>query len=249
MTLLCCSAPSPSSSGDVCQSCGSQLPGVNMHMRCDPVPQVHMDQFIPDTRVKVGHVPEDVVGHFVRQTIIDFAHRTGILRRHAWLDAAPDVFSYSLRFGDCYQLGAITRVEAGPVCLTAINNVPCGDRCARGKWFHFDMPDTLYIGWPPLAADSPTAWIEVDASVIPGQDSCQVDRIVFDRYAEVIANGAASRILVMQDEEWSNGNLALHHERRYLEGVARATRERHRGFSEQQVTRQSFMQGHRGFMP
>ncbi len=246
----CCSCPCPATSGNVCDSCGSMLPANNMHMHCKAVPQVAIEDFIPDVALMVPDAPQEVVGYAAREAAIRFAREAGVLRRTAWLNANPNVFSYDLTFGDCYVIGRITYVQAGDTCLKALSDVPCGDRCtAEGDWFFFDQPSTLHIGRLPGTGDDGKDWIEVNASVIPSERSCFADRILMDRYKAAIVHAAAAQLFVIPNEPWTQPNLSLYHERRYLALVQEARRDRMRGYSEQQVRRRSMATPFQGFMP
>lgn len=171
---------------------------------CDDSPKIHFSELVPYIAVNIDGVPANVAGHMARLAAIEFATYTAAVRRTMWLDTQAHVHVYDLGMEDCYSLNAISSVCCGQTQLRPAQGLDC---CPVGSCTYFyEQPGKLYIGLAP--SEDTTRGLEIHASVLPGQDSCFIDKFIYDRHAEDIANGAIYRLLMMQGEDWSDPILA-----------------------------------------
>lgn len=182
---------------------------------CRDAKQVHFDEFIPYVAVNVAGVPSEVIGHMVRLSAIELAQTTKAIKRTYIGDAQCGVRHYTVELNDCYSIVMINEVAVCNQCLRQVDIDCClGDRCG----YAFERPEDLYIGAAP-DQDQPKA-IELHLVVSPGQDSCNIDKWVYDQHAETIAQGALYRILSMSGEEWFNPPMASLAARVFNAGVS-----------------------------
>lgn len=184
---------------------------------CDDVEREHFDEIIPYVAVNVIGVPAGVVGHAIRLSAIEFAQRTKAIKRTMYLSTQCGVRHYPLQVDDCNAIIAIEDVSYCGSCLR-LSSVSC---CMSGGfWYAFERPDDFYIGIEPDRDGQRD--LEIRAVVMPGQDSCFLDKWVYDLHAETIAQGALYRILKMQAEEWFNPAMSSLAAREFNAGVTRA---------------------------
>jgi hypothetical protein len=62
----------------------------------------------------------------------------------------------------------------------------------------------------------------VEISVVPDRDACEVDELLYQRYAPTIVAGALSYLQLQQGQPWSNPGLAQANKRQFNVGAARA---------------------------
>lgn len=193
---------------------------------CAAVDQVHFDEFIPYIAVNVSGVPAQVMGHMARLSAIEFAQKTKAIRRTYIGNLQCGVRHYPLELDDCYSIVLVDQVCSCNQPLRRYDIDCClGNACG----YAFERPNELYIGRAP-DQDQPDA-LELRLVVSPGQDSCHIDRWVYDQHAETIAQGALFRILSMASEEWFNPAMSSLAARVFNEGVSELIARDRAGFS------------------
>lgn len=183
----------------------------------DGAETVHFDEFLPYVAVQVDGAPAPVMGHAIRLAAIDFALRLRSLRRTILMHTQRGVQSYTIAHTDHYSILQIESVRVCDRCLRA-ESISCNR--SEGDWFAFEPPDHLFLGFAPK--EDGNRDLEVRAVVVPGQDTCSIDRWVYDLHAETIASGAIQRLLFMSSEEWFDPTLGSLAGRQFLAGVSRA---------------------------
>ena len=184
-----------------------------MNCRCSTTDMVPFEDFLPYILPSVGEVPDQIAAHMAREATIEYAQQTKELKATFTLDAQAGVQHYRLCAPDNYSIEALDYVDNGCRPLAANREV----YGFPGGTFTFDRPDTIILGCAPRYSEERA--IEVRAIMIPGQDSCYVDRMVYDRHAELISHGARMRIYRMLAEEWFNPTAAREEERLWRDGL------------------------------
>lgn len=191
------------------------MPEVNLE---DDVPTVHFDEFLPYIAVNVDGVPANVMGHAARLAAIEFAQKTRMIERTMFIGLQAGKTHYQLMHTDGVQIMSLVSLR----------------RCRRhhplrASEFEFRMPGNLILRDAP-DEDEPRA-LEITAVVAPGQDTCSIDRWVYDRYAETIAAGALSRIFAMPGEDWFSASVATMWGRTFNSRLGQATVDSKSGYS------------------
>lgn len=182
----------------------------------DDVDVVSFDELVPYIAVNVDGVPANVMGHMARLSAIEFAQKTRMVKRTMFMSLQAGQSHYLLRHTDGVQIQTLESVRY------------CG-RVLRPHEYEFYMPGNLNLREAP-EVDEPRA-LEIRAIVAPGQDSCRFDRWVYERYAEVIAAGALSRIFAMHGEDWFSTTLATMWGRTFNSRLGQATVDDRSGYS------------------
>lgn len=188
-------------------------------MSCESCPtgKVSWVEFIPYISLEVQGVPDEIAAHNIRLAAIEFASRTGAIRQTVCIDAQACVDNYCVEFDDCYRVKALNRVCYGGRDYKAMRQ---WSHCPPACSYFYEHPCDLYIS-PAPSCDERDA-IEVEVVLIPGQDSCFVDRKIYDEYAEVIAHGARQRLLMIPDTEWYDPRMAGYYSAQFRKGIAQA---------------------------
>lgn len=182
--------------------------------------EISFDDFVPDISVRTDGIPENVAAHFARVAAIEFARDTHIIRRTIWVDVQEGQQAYPLCVEDDYRILAISQVVLNGCELPAW---PRGKRlaeCMYRNWYVFEPPHNLMVA--PVPCEDAAEALEVHLVVCPGQDSCSIDQIVYDLYAETITDGALARIYAMRGEDWEDIRLADQHRRLFHQAKALA---------------------------
>lgn len=162
------------------------------------------DVFVPYIAPYVKGAPDVLMAHTARLAAIEFAREVGVVKRELVIDAQAGVGDYPLHTDDCYTVASIKQVCCGGRPLKAIRDRSC---CVGGmRGYVFSAPRDLYV-YPAPMEDASQA-IEVTAVVIPGQDSCTVDPILYHEFAELIGDGAVSRLLLTKGASWYDPQVA-----------------------------------------
>jgi hypothetical protein len=196
-----------------------------MGCECDHYESVTLDDFLPYVLPGVEGLPVEIAAHNIRLSAIEFARCTGLSERTLFIDAFEGVGDYWIELPDCYSMVTIRQVCVNGREATAARSM---DHCFGGCQYYFEKPDRLYITAP--GCDLPRG-IEVVMKVAPGEDSCTIDRCMYDLHAETIAQGALRRIFLMKNAPWFDMALSRENARYFSAGVARGSILRHKQHS------------------
>lgn len=176
------------------------------------------DVFAPYIAPYVKGAPDVLMAHTARLAAIEFARETGVVRRDLHIDAQAGVADYPLDAGDCYTVTAIKAVCVDCKPVKVMRGAMCSPGCRTG--YRFDAPRDLFL-YPAPAQDG-CENIRVTAVLIPGQDSCVVDPILYNEFAELIGDGAVSRLLMMKASSWYEPQAANTFLAKFLAAVRKA---------------------------
>lgn len=192
-----------------------------MACSCEATDVVPLSEFLPYILPDIGDVPDEIAAHKARLACIEFAARTHQLKRTLFVDEQAGVQNYYLCVPDGYTLLSIDYVRNNCRDLPANKAAdPFQTQHACSKWYAFDKPNVLYIN-PTPRCDNPRG-IEVRVTVLPGQDTCFVDRCIYDVHAQDVAYGALAKLHMMQPEAWYDPRLAGVYERQWRDALRTA---------------------------
>lgn len=188
-------------------------------MSCNEFPtrRISWSEFIPYTSLYVKGVPDEIAAHMVRLATIEFTTRTGAIKRTVYIDSQADVADYCLVPEDDYTIKMVTGVRVNGRRLAPTRQ---WDECLPSCSYFYDHPNSLILGSTP-SSDGINA-IAVNLTLIPGQDTCFVDGSLYDEYAEDIAFGAISRLLLITDVSWYDPQSAGLYQDKFRRALARA---------------------------
>jgi len=182
---------------------------------CNPNEQVSFDQFLDYVRPYCTECPEELMVQYVRAAAVEFARRTLTLQRDIYVDVQAGVQDYIIDPVDSYSIHMLRQVsfrgrDLKPMQRPPTSYMPCDA-------YYFERPCKIMLG-PVPECDEREALL-IRATVIPSQKSCEVDAHVLDYYAEDIATGALSRLMLMPETKWystQQGGIMLKRWRNFL---------------------------------
>lgn len=210
-----------------------------------PIQQVPLEDFVPYVAPFAKGAPDELIAHEVRVAAIELARATLCVERTLAVDLQAGVANYCLDSDDpCINIMAVRKVCIGqnephgtgvdfnngasedflPGMLTKELR-PLRERpCQTCPWpmyaFWLDGLTDVYIS-PVPQCDYP-AGMHVTVQVTPGQDCCFVPRIMYDQYAETIADGAIYRMLLMKGAPWYDLQTASIFIKKFADGKRHA---------------------------
>lgn len=180
---------------------------------CDFGETVPWTEFLPYILPSAGDVPDVIAAHMARLAAIEYAIVTKELKASIGIKAQRGACYFRLCTSDDYTVESIDYVDVGGRELQ-VNRQTHG--FGRSGEFTFDQSEGRLI----IPGGSPCdGMIEVRATVLPGQDSCFVNRMVYARHAETITHGALMRLYRMRSEKWYDPTLAREEERLFRDAL------------------------------
>lgn len=187
-----------------------------MSCTCEHADHVPLDDFLPYVMPQVAGVPAEIAAHNVRLAAIQFANDTQVVKREVYKFLQAGVPYYEIEPPACETTTSVHSVCVNGCEYTPVRTIK-GLRC--GKVYFYDKRGGLHIGAAPCDL---VDGVEVVLNVKPGQDTCWVDRCLYDDYAEAIAAGALSRLYSMGSAPWVNLQMARYQRGLFQEGVGNA---------------------------
>lgn len=199
--------------------CGSQQ-AVNFVCENDgrDVEFVSLAEFLPRVTLIAKGVPDDVALEYLRQAAQTLARDSLLLKRELRLDVQALVRDYYLENGDNEQVHYVCDVQLGKrkICHTLHRRLAffkCND-------FIFEPPDKIILQKAPKADAENQLFVRYFA--MPTQNTCAVDKLLFDRYHDVVVNGALSQLLLMRQYPFADPQMAVLYDQRFKQGIAQA---------------------------
>lgn len=201
---------------------------------------VPLSAFTPELILAVPELQDEIAESYIRQAAIDFALQTNALRRVVAIEAQAGVGDYMLDAGQHVVVNRIVRVcdwrgnsyyvspgkACRPPCWVSVAEI-CPSSCGGGAFGHnpvltveFVDPNELHVR-PVPEVDFDLGY-EVEVSVIPTREACELDEAMFAKHAPVIVSGALKYLHLMPNRRWSNPGLAQAADQAFKLGCARA---------------------------
>jgi hypothetical protein len=175
---------------------------------------VPLSQFVPYIRPYVLKAPDDIMQHFVRVAAIEFCRDVKVLKRRVHIDSVANVSDYVIDIEDDYRVVAVNKVsepESGELPL--MTTLPTTPYQWAPRGHYFSPPRDLYLF--PTPNHDCDDYYEVELFVQPGQDTCNLDLVLYDSFAEQISFGAMARLLLVKEGEWYDPRQALYYETKF----------------------------------
>lgn len=179
---------------------------------------IALEEFLPRITLIAKGVPDDVALEYLRQSAQTLARDSLLLKREIRLDVQAGVRDYYLENGDNEQVHYVDDVQFGKrksCCSTFTPKRPyaCDD-------FSFEPNDKIILRKAPKADAENQLFVRYFA--IPTQNACDVDKLLYDRYHDVVVNGALADLLLMRQYAFADPQMAMLYEKRFKQGIAQA---------------------------
>ena len=187
-------------------------------------PKVDIDEFLPELRLELDEVPDDILMHYVRQGAIWYAERTHCLQRTVTICTYACVPNYILEApdADCMRVVAVSGVCSCGLPWERLTAAPCFIRCmGRSAWW--DREEGSLVLHP---APSETMEVTVRMSVAPRHDACELDRSLAEAHRFGVLNAARWLLYSIPNRKWSSQPLATTFRQELDRNVAAAGNDR-----------------------
>lgn len=186
---------------------------------------IGLDEFLPRVTLVAKGVPDDVALEYIRQAAHTLARDSRLLKRELRLDVQAGVRDYYIQAGENEQVHLIHSVGyhnthsqricgcGGESCFVALKQ-------CRSNHFSFELPDKIILAKSPK--EDGESELIVNYFAMPTQNCCEVDSLIYDRYHDVVVNGALSWLLVMRHYEFADPNMAMMYNKEFRRGVTQA---------------------------
>ncbi|THA10962.1 hypothetical protein [Rodentibacter pneumotropicus] len=172
---------------------------------------ISLTEFLPRVTLIAKGVPDDVALEYLRQSAQTLARDSRLLKRELRLDVQAGVRDYYLGNGDHEQVHYVDNIE-----LKSGQISPCFCKDA----FDFEPNDKIILHKTPKADRENQLYVRYFA--MPTQNACEVDKLLFDRYHDVVVNGALANLLLMRQYAFADPQMAMFYETRFKQGIAQA---------------------------
>ena len=179
---------------------------------------IALEEFLPRITLIAKGVPDDVALEYLRQSAQTLARDSLLLKREIRLDVQAGVRDYYLENGDNEQVHYVDDVQFGKRKSCCSSFTPkryysCDD-------FSFEPNDKIILRKAPKVDAENQLFVRYFA--IPTQNACEVDKLLFDRYHDVVVNGALADLLLMRQYAFADPQMAMLYEKRFKQGIAQA---------------------------
>lgn len=168
---------------------------------------------LPRVTLVANGVPDSIAIEYLRQSALTVARESRLLERKVRIELQEGVDDYYL--------------ENGSEQISLVKSITLGDRCNRKRTcvqpfklcndFRFYPPDKIVLDKLP---ENDGEFMEVVYYAMPTQDTCEIDKLMYDRYHDVIVNGALADLLSMSKYEFSDTGLSYLYEQKFNRGIA-----------------------------
>lgn len=181
---------------------------------------IELSEFLPRVTLIAKGVPDDVALEYLRQSAQTLARESRLLKRELRLDIQAGVRDYYLDNGDHEQVHYVDDVQFGknkdscrPYRHKAMSFYTCDD-------FTFEPNDKIILHKIPKADAESQLYVRYFA--IPTQNACEVDKLLYDRYQDVVVHGALADLLLMRKYEFADPQMAMLYDTKFKQGIAKA---------------------------
>lgn len=169
-----------------------------------------LDDFLPSVNQFAPGVAEPAALFAIRQACIEFCERTRLWRYEDDFDVTDDEDLLSPPDSQIHEIEALrfNNQKVTPAATQWLDRIwptwrTDTDGAATPKYFTQTAPNTLRL--VPRAAGH----VNIYLFLKPSQDAEEVPDFISEQYREVIAQGALSRILMIPNQSFTDGNLAI----------------------------------------
>jgi hypothetical protein len=182
-----------------------------------------LNDFVGLARAKGAYsAPQNVAEEAVIQTVVDLCERAGVWRHTYAFTLQLGVADYPIDVPDGTRLVCVDTVR---INNTTYRAQPHSLMCRCGGWgVSIPNRDTVLIQPTPYPVCD--VHVELLAWLAPVLENCEIPDALWQEYSDTIANGAASRLMQLPKQDWTNQGLAGRYFNLYEAGVTRAKNKR-----------------------
>lgn len=188
----------------------------------------NLSSLYSSVRLYAQQCPDATIDKFLIEAVREFCRESWYYQQTEFINQVVDTASYTLVPANGAEIISVESVEQDENYL-----LPLTERDATGPngnvtGFRFEPPNTITIY--PTPTESITNGLEVREVIMPPENTTTIPDSVYRNFKETIAAGALANILMIQNEAWTNPELATEKLRQFIIGINKAKGDRKRDF-------------------
>jgi hypothetical protein len=182
-----------------------------------------ISDFCGDVRARGPYgAPDNVVEDAVRRTAIDLCEQAGVWTYDFTFMQQAGVSDYPLYIPEFTRVVCMDLVTIGKQTFQPFP----GQRRCRCGGYDIWMPNPTTIEFTPVPYPACEVDVTVKLWLAPMQEACELPEILWQEYSDTIINGAASRVLSMPKQDYTNQGLSQKLLGMYIVGKTQAKNKR-----------------------
>jgi hypothetical protein len=187
--------------------------------------------FFPYILPEVSGAPTPVVLNAVRNACIKFCEQSLILNRdHDPVTVIANVVDYDLEPPTGYLVAKVTKAWLDNIPLDPLSPDVIADAAVYNRLYssyeaspstprRFLQKDERSVSLWPMPDKKYANGLTMRVALKPTRASTTIEDVIFEDYAEVIASGALSRLMLAADKPYTNEKMAAFHASEFIKGV------------------------------
>lgn len=161
---------------------------------------VPVDTLVAELSIFLPKVGHPIAVAAMMRSIMTVVDRAKVLEYDVSQTYYKGVTGYPIELPDC---ATVTRVETAE-----INGSPVDFELTGGNWIELNTsPNTSYGSACPTTTDGANGELILHVYAGISKDSCQIPVYIYERYGQVMINGALSILYGMNGEDWFSPEL------------------------------------------
>lgn len=182
-----------------------------------------------DVKVYANNCPDVTVDKYLVQAIRDFCQDTWYYQQSLVINQTAGTSIYQIVPGNGDEVIAIEAADQADTALTPLDQHEAGDVVNMfGSGFQFEPPNFFVIY--PEPTETIANNIQLRLVLQPPEGTTTLPDSIYRNFKQTIVSGALSYILSMNNEAWSNPDLAMVKLKEFTLGKFLAKGQRMRGF-------------------
>ncbi|AEP36229.1 hypothetical protein [Taylorella asinigenitalis] len=178
--------------------------------------RVSLDEFLPFVMANCPDLPIELARAYIRRSIIEFAKKSGILKRVSTQPIQADVRDYFIITNDDENVVFVNAVYVNGSLDKRFYN-----HCIYEKCGGLSVGDALiHLSVNPERTNSDG--LQIHYTACPTNSACEVDSIFFDDWREAIENGALARLFLLPNYSFTDFRLATYKDRAFYDAIKSA---------------------------
>jgi len=184
--------------------------------------KINLNMFLPHVQAytigseEEGMLPEAAALSFIRNSVIAFAEKSGIITTKVKVDLQCGLKEYLIE-----EVSGETIIGIKSAKYRGFCEEDCGLNWNWGN-VDFQFEDDILTICPAPSEDSEDA-LELELVVIPRRDACEVDHQFYTKWFDAIIAGALKEIHLMPNFPWSSVSRADYRSREFEDAISRAS--------------------------
>lgn len=187
--------------------------------------------FLPYVVPDVPGAPTPVIIHAIRNACIRFCEQSMILTRdHDPLTVIANIVDYDLEPPTGYLVVKVAKAWLDNIPLDPLSPDIIDDAAVYNRLYssyeaspstprRFLQKDERTISLWPMPDKKYANGLTMRVALKPTRASTTIEDVIFEDYAEVIASGALSRLMLAAEKPYTNEKMAAFHAAEFIRGV------------------------------